>query len=185
MQKVVERWQGQTAHQKLRRGMLLGAAVLLVIILIFGWFAAGAVRKKQIFTWGSLSVSFTGEGFTGSALSGELSECAPVVNIQPGSEACYLFFELGSTPGQQWGHLENGKFVAGPLAGWSKLDETGEREIYYQAVDAVGSGESAVRVQLFDRVQGASQSGNVPFVAYAIQSRSLATPQQAWQALRA
>ena len=111
MNETAERRQGaENACQRLRRRVLTATAALAAAALVFGWLAAGAVRLSEVFTWGSLEVSFTGEGFTGSPAVGEgVSECAPAVNVQPGSEACYLFLALGKTGGQQWGHW------AGPL----------------------------------------------------------------------
>lgn len=47
----------------------------------------------------------------------------------------------------------------------------------------MGKKEAAVRIQLFDRVQGGAPGEGAPFQVYAIQSRGLATPGQAWQAL--
>lgn len=55
--------------------------------------------------------------------------------------------------------------------------------VYYCQVEAVGKKEAAVRIQLFDRVQGGAPGEGAPFQVYAIQSRGLATPGQAWQAL--
>ena len=110
MNETAERRQGaENACQRLRRRVLTATAALAAAALVFGWLAAGAVRRSEVFTWGSLEVSFTGEGFTGSPAVGEgVSECAPAVNVQPGSEACYLFLALGKTGGQQWGHRQHG-----------------------------------------------------------------------------
>lgn len=119
MNETAERRQGaENACQRLRRRVLTATAALAAAALVFGWLAAGAVRRSEVFTWGSLEVSFTGEGFTGSPAVGEgVSECAPAVNVQPGSEACYLFLALGKTGGQQWGHWAGGAFAPGPLEG--------------------------------------------------------------------
>ena len=89
MNETAERRQGaENACQRLRRKVLTATAALAAAALVFGWLAAGAVRRSEVFTWGSLEVSFTGEGFTGSPAVGEgVSECAPAVNVQPGSEA--------------------------------------------------------------------------------------------------
>lgn len=87
MNETAERRQGaENACQRLRRRVLTATAALAAAALVFGWLAAGAVRRSEVFTWGSLEVSFTGEGFTGSPAVGEgVSECAPAVNVQPGS----------------------------------------------------------------------------------------------------
>ena len=184
MNETAERRQGaENACQRLRRRVLTATAALAAAALVFGWLAAGAVRRSEVFTWGSLEVSFTGEGFTGSPAVGEgVSDCAPAVNVQPGSEACYLFLALGKTGGQQWGHWAGGAFAPGPLEGWSPLEGT-DGAVYYCQVEAVGKKEAAVRIQLFDRVQGGAPGEGAPFQVYAIQSRGLATPGQAWQAL--
>lgn len=139
MNETAERRQGaENACQRLRRRVLTATAALAAAALVFGWLAAGAVRRSEVFTWGSLEVSFTGEGFTGSPAVGEgVSECAPAVNVQPGSEACYLFLALGKTGGQQWGHWAGGAFAPGPLEGWSPLEGT-DGAVYYCQVEAVG-----------------------------------------------
>ena len=67
MNETAERRQGaENACQRLRRRVLTATAALAAAALVFGWLAAGAVRRSEVFTWGSLEVSFTGEGFTGS-----------------------------------------------------------------------------------------------------------------------
>ena len=91
-------------------------------------------------------------------------------------------FGAGETGGQQWGHWAGGAFAPGPLEGWSPLEGT-DGAVYYCQVEAVGKKEAAVRIQLFDRVQGGAPGEGAPFQVYAIQSRGLATPGQAWQAL--
>ena len=70
----------------------------------------------------------------------------------------------------------------GPLEGWSQLEGT-DGAVYYCQVEAVGKREAAVRIQLFDRVQGGAPGEGAPFQVYAIQSRGLANASQAWQAL--
>ncbi len=177
MNETAERRQGaENACQRLRRKVLTATAALAAAALVFGWLAAGAVRRSEVFTWGSLEVSFTGEGFTGSPAVGEgVSECAPAVNVQPGSEACYLFLALGKTGGQQWGHWAGGAFAPGPLEGWSPLEGT-DGAVYYCQVEAVGKKEAAVRIQLFDRVQGGAPGEGAPFQVYAIQSQAWPRP---------
>lgn len=184
MNETAERRQeAENAHKRLRRRVLTATAALAAAALVFSWLAAGAVRRSEMFTWGSLEVSFTGEGFTGSPAVGEgVSECAPAVNVQPGSEACYLFLALGTSGSRQWGHWANGDFVPGPLESWSRLEGAGG-EVYYCQVEAVGKKEDAARIQIFDRVRGSAQGEGTPFQVYAIQSRGLATPDQAWEAL--
>ena len=144
MNETAERRQGAAnACQRRRRKVLTATAALAAAALVFGWLAAGAVRR---------------------------------------SEACYLFLALGKTGGQQWGHWAGGAFAPGPLEGWSPLEGT-DGAVYYCQVEAVGKKEAAVRIQLFDRVQGGAPGEGAPFQVYAIQSRGLATPGQAWQAL--
>ena len=97
--------------------MLTATAALAAAALVFGWLAAGAVRRSEVFTWGSLEVSFTGEGFTGSPAVGEgVSECAPAVNVQPGSEACYLFWRWGK-PAASNGATGRAGPLPGPAGG--------------------------------------------------------------------
>ena len=54
MNETAERRQGaENACQRLRRKVLTATAALAAAALVFGWLAAGAVRRSEVFTWGS------------------------------------------------------------------------------------------------------------------------------------
>lgn len=178
------------------RGLMLVLALALIVGVAggatFAWLTATSDTVTNTFTYGDINITLgetTGSDY--KIIPGVDIEKDPLVTVEAGSEACWLFVKVE----------EEGTFVANKVTysiadGWTKGDGTKiPANVYYRAVDAVKNDtDFAVlkdnKIYVSDTLTKIDISGiptttptKLSITAYAIQKDGMDTAAQAWAAI--
>lgn len=178
------------------RGLVLVLALALIVGVAggatFAWLTAKTDPVVNTFTYGDINIELaetTGDSY--KIIPGVDIEKDPLVTVEAGSEACWLFVKVE----------EEGTFVANKVTysiadGWTKGDGTKiPANVYYRAVDAVKNDtDFAVlkdnKIYVSDTLTKIDISGiptttppKLSITAYAIQKDGMNTAAEAWAAI--
>lgn len=178
------------------RGLVLVLALALIVGVAggatFAWLTATSDTVTNTFTYGDINITLaesTGSDY--KIIPGVDIEKDPLVTVEAGSEACWLFVKVE----------EEGTFVANKVTysiadGWTKGDGTKiPANVYYRAVDAVKNDtDFAVlkdnKIYVSDTLTKIDISGiptttppKLSITAYAIQKDGMANAEKAWAAI--
>lgn len=178
------------------RGLMLVLALALIVGVAggatFAWLTATSDTVTNTFTYGDINITLgetTGSDY--KIIPGVDIEKDPLVTVEAGSEACWLFVKVE----------EEGTFVANKVTysiadGWTKGDGTKiPANVYYRAVDAVKNDtDFAVlkdnKIYVSDTLTKIDISGiptttppKLSITAYAIQKDGMNTAAEAWAAI--
>ncbi len=178
------------------RGLVLVLALTLIVGVAggatFAWLTATSDTVTNTFTYGDINITLaesTGSDY--KIIPGVDIEKDPLVTVEAGSEACWLFVKVE----------EEGTFVANKVTysiadGWTKGDGTKiPANVYYRAVDAVKNDtDFAVlkdnKIYVSDTLTKIDISGiptttppKLSITAYAIQKDGMANAEKAWAAI--
>lgn len=183
------------------RGLVLVLALALIVGVAggatFAWLTAKTDPVVNTFTYGDINIDLaesTGSDY--KIIPGVDIEKDPLVTVEAGSEACWLFVKVE----------EEGTFVANKVTysiadGWTKGDGTKiPANVYYRAVDAVTAdtefyvlkgndtypngvitvSDTLTKIDIKDI---STTTPKLSITAYAIQKDGMGTAAQAWAAI--
>lgn len=177
------------------RGLMLVLALALIVGVAggatFAWLTATSDTVTNTFTYGDINITLgetTGSDY--KIIPGVDIEKDPLVTVEAGSEACWLFVKVE----------EEGTFVANKVTysiadGWTKGDGTKiPANVYYRAVDAVKNDtDFAVlkdnKIYVSDTLTKIDIKGiltttpKLSITAYAIQKDGMDNAATAWAAI--
>lgn len=177
------------------RGLMLVLALALIVGVAggatFAWLTATSDTVTNTFTYGDINITLgetTGSDY--KIIPGVDIEKDPLVTVEAGSEACWLFVKVE----------EEGTFVANKVTysiadGWTKGDGTKiPANVYYRAVDAVKNdtdfavlkdnkiyvSDTLTKIDIKDI---STTTPKLSITAYAIQKDGMDTAAEAWAAI--
>lgn len=172
----------------MKRVFVVVAAAILILIAGMGatmaYLVASSKPVRNTFTVGYVQLSLTETtGDIYQMIPGTSRVKDPVLTVNAGSEACWLFFKIEKSP-------EFDNYVTFSVAdGWQALE--GYSGIYYRTVNKVDTNtafpllqdnqvhiKDALTEQLLAALPG---SPNLTFTGYAVQRDGIATAQLAWK----
>ena len=170
-----------------------------VVSSTFAWLMDKTNPVTNTFTFGNIDITLTeskGDG-TDTAKSfkmipGAIIDKDPVVTVEAGSEACWLFIKIEETNNTFGNPAE--KFITYALAaGWTplKIDEQVVEGVYYREVDYNKDADQKFSVLLDnvvtanskitkDAVKGITNAPQLVLTAYAVQHEGIGTAIEAW-----
>ena len=172
----------------MKKTIIAVAAAILILIASVGatmaYLVASSKPVRNTFTVGYVQLSLTET--TGDAyqlIPGTSPAKDPVLTVNAGSEACWLFFKVEKSP-------EFDNYVTFSVAdGWQPLE--GYPGIYYQAVNKVDTNTAFpllkdnqvhIKPTLTEQLLSAlPESPKLTFTGYAVQRDGIATAQLAWK----
>lgn len=188
------------------RGLVLVLALALIVGVAggatFAWLTATSDTVTNTFTYGDINITL--EENTGSdykIIPGVDIEKDPLVTVEAGSEACWLFVKVEE---EKWPELtyvnKDGKAVRKVnydiADGWTKGDETNNipANVYYRVVDASKANQefpvlkdnkitvsnTLTKIEINEKL---TETPKLSITAYAIQKDGMDSAAKAWAAI--
>lgn len=173
---------------------------LLALVLVLGcavggtiaWLTAETAPVVNTFTVGDINITLAETTSGYKIVPGVDIAKDPKVTVLKNSEACWLFVTV--TPSDDFKKLDD-YLTYSVATGWTKLDNTGDADVYYREV-AASAADQAFDVLAGNQVQvsseltkatldslGQNASITLTFKAYAIQQEGFESAAAAWAEL--
>ncbi|MBR5516543.1 MAG: SipW-dependent-type signal peptide-containing protein [Firmicutes bacterium] len=186
-----------------KKGLVIAASVMLVLCLAVGgtlaWLMDQTDPVVNTFTVGNIDITLTeDEGAVNDngehefkMVPGNTITKDPLITIEAGSEACWLFVEVKESDNF------DDYMTYEPATGWTKYSDDGKTAVYYQQIGTAGdvlaatekgvllndtvTVKTSVTKDMMDNIKGGTVTApTLTFKAYAVQQANVNDVDDAW-----